>query len=368
MINIKNIQKSQKQYFDLIKSYEKQVFSDEINQKQIAMIIDEIQSFWLDRKDILIFEFENLTVQRECFMLSGAVYLNIQDNEHYVFKGIGEEHIISEPLLKLENFFRVSKERFSKESIEIFRRAFRDVLTILSEYQNVFYILPIHTIAIENEKKHHELLQKYFLSFLNSVLNEDFQSFDDFFDKYNTYDEIERDIVPLFKTSFTFGMSDKNAPLSDKIETYINSQSILLSMTKNKDESEKFLLVLQSYLMQIIDILLISSITNTIPFIRCKTTFQYLLIVMYTFIEDKYFKDMIEKTIVSYIFSNTVNKEKLVKIDFDKYLEIIKKEDFLGEIIEEMNKKGIDIFKTGIKETGAIIEEIFCNTINKKPL
>jgi len=52
-MNIKNIPESQKEYFDLIKSFEKQVFSDGTTQKQVAMIIDEIQCFWLDRKDIL---------------------------------------------------------------------------------------------------------------------------------------------------------------------------------------------------------------------------------------------------------------------------------------------------------------------------
>jgi hypothetical protein len=179
-MNIKNIQKSQKQYLELIKRYEKQIFSDEINQKQIAMIIDEVQCFWLDKKDILTFELEKLTLQRECFMLSGAVYLDVKDNEHYIFKALGNEHIISDPLLKLENFFRVPSQMFDKNSIEIFKRAYRDILDILLNYQNIFYILPIRQIAISDEKEHMKLLQEFYLKFVNSVLNEEFKDFDNF--------------------------------------------------------------------------------------------------------------------------------------------------------------------------------------------
>jgi len=361
---INNIQKSQKQYLDLIKSYQKQIFSDEINQKQIAMIIDEIQCFWLDKKDILTFELENLTSQRECFMLSGAVYLDVKDNEHYIFKALGEEHIISDPLLKLENFFRVPAQIFDSESIEIFRRAYSDVFDILSNYQNVFYILPIHQITISDEKEHIILLQEFYIKLINSVLNEEFKDFDDFFEKYSTYDEIEKNMTPFFKSSLTFDdYNDERLPLKEKIETYINSQNIMISLTKNKSESEKFIIVLQNYVTQIIDILLIASITNITPFIRFKPTFHYLTIVMYTFIKEKYFKNMIEKIIVYYIFHNTVNKENLSKIDFCKFVNITKENNFLNIILKEMKKNRIDIYKTGVEEVGNIIENKFCNVI-----
>lgn len=359
-MNLKRIQKSQKQYFDLIKSYEKQIFSDEINQKQIAMIIDEVQCFWLDIKDVLTFELENLTSERECFLLSGAVYLDVKDNDHYIFKALGEEHIISDPLLKSENFFRVPSQIFNKESIEIFRRAYSDVLDILSDYQSVFYILPIRQIAISDEKEHIELLHDFYLRFISSVLNEKIKSFDDFFEKYSTYEEIENDMVPYFKTSLTFNeYYDETLPLNEKIEKYIKSQSMMISLTKDKSESEKFILALQNYITQIIDILLIASITNTTPYIRFKPTFHYLTIVMYTFIENDYFRKMIEKTIVFYIFNKTVKKESLIGIDFKRFAKITKKNNFLNIIIGEMKKNKIDIFKTGVKEVSKIIEENF---------
>jgi len=365
-MDINNIQKSQKQYFDLIKIYEKQIFSDKLNQKQVAMILDEIQCFWLDKKDIMAFELDNLTSQRECFMLSGAVYLDVKDNEHYIFKALGEEHIISDPLLKLENFFRAPVHIFDRESIEIFRRAYSDLLEILSNYQNMFYILPLHLIYISDKKEYITLLHDFFKKFITSVFNEEFNDIDDFFKKYSTYDEIEKNMTPFFKKSLTFDeYNSENLSLKEKIDTYINSQSLLISLTENKSESEKFILALQNYITQIIDILLIASITNITPFIRFKPTFHYLTLVMYTFIEEEYFKNMIEKTIVYYIFHNTVNKENLTKIDFNQFVSITKENNFLKIILKEMKKERIDIFKTGVEAVSSIIEKKFCNVILK---
>ncbi len=80
---------------------------------------------------------------------------------------------------------------------------------------------------------------------------------------------------------------------------------------------------------------------------------------MYTFIEDEKFKNMIEKTIVFYIFHKTVKKESLIEIDFDKFVKITQEKNFLNMILVEMGRKKIDIFKTGVEKVTKIIEEIF---------
>jgi len=368
-MNISNIQKAQIEYFDLIKGYEQQIFSDTINQKQIAMFLDEIQCFWLNKKDILTIELETLSSNRECLVLMGAVYLDIKDNEHYLFKALGNEHIISDPLLKLENFFRLSPQVFDSESIELFRRTFNDVLKVLSDYQKYFYILPINIIAIENQNEHIDLLQRFFLNFVNTMLDKNFDKLDDFFDKYSTYENIENDMTPFFKSYLTFNDSNDEAlSLKDKVETYIHSQPIMVSMFQDKTEAEKFILSLQGLVTQIIDILVISLITNLTPFIRFKPTFHYLTTVMYTFIEDEYFKKMIEKTIIYYIFYNTVNKDNLMKINFNTYTKVVKETDFLDLIIQKMRKKNINIFETGVEQVGDIIKNTFCNTLHKQEM
>ncbi|MDY0321468.1 MAG: hypothetical protein RBR23_07045 [Arcobacteraceae bacterium] len=359
-----NIQKFQTQYLNLINSFEKQVFTDEANQKTISMILDEITCFWLDRKEIASLELEDLSSQKECFLLAGAVYLDVKDNEHYIYKALGDEHFVSDPLLKLEHFFRVPSKMFDNKSIELFRRAYSDLKEMLTSYQSYFYILPIQIIAISNQEEHRELLQKFYLTFINSVLNENFEDADGFFEKYSTYDEIEKNIVPFFKKNLILEEhSSEELTLKDKIETYINSHNIMVAITKNYSEAEKFWAALQNYVTQIMDILLIASITNTIPFIRFKPIFHYLTIVMYTFIQDIFFKDILEKTIVFYIFYNTVEKEELTKINFNEFVKMVQETNFLNNILQEMKKNNIDIFQKGVPEVANIINEHFCMKI-----
>jgi hypothetical protein len=356
-----NIQKFQTQYLDLINGFEKQVFSDEVNQKTISMILDEIQCFWLDRKDIATLELENLSSQKECFLLAGAIYLDVQDHEQYIYKALGDEHFVSDPLLKLENFFRVPAKIFDNKSIELFRRAYSDLKEMLSNYQSYFYILPIQTIAISNKEEHLELLQKFYLTFINSILNEDFEDSENFFEKYSSYNEIEKNMVLFFKNTLMFEeYGSEELTLKEKIETYINSHSVMVSITKDYSEAEKFWVALQNYVTQVMDILLIASITNTIPFIRFKPTFHYLTIVMHTFIEDIFFRNMLKKTIVFYIFHNTVEKEELTKIDFNEFAKMVQETNFLNNILQEMKNNNIDIFQKGIPEVANIINEQFC--------
>lgn len=359
-----SIQKFQTQYLNLINGFEKQIFSDKANQKTISMILDEIACFWLDRKEIASLELEDLSSQKECFLLAGAIYLDVEDNEHYIYKALGDEHFVSDPLLKLEHFFRVPSKMFDNKSIELFRRAYGDLKEMLISYQNYFYVLPIQIIAISNQEEHLELLQKFYLTFINSVLNENFKDSEKFFEKYSTYDEIENNMLPFFKKNLMLEeYGSEELSLKEKIETYINSHPIMVAITKDYSEAGKFWAALQNYVTQVMDIMLIASITNTIPFIRFKPTFHYLTIVMYTFIEDIFFRTILEKTIVFYIFHNTVEKEELTKIDFNEFVKMVQETNFLNNILQEMKNNNIDIFQEGAPEVADIINEHFCMKI-----
>lgn len=363
-MNISSIKESQKQYYELIKSYEEIVFSDKVSQTQILMIIDEIQCFWFNKKDILLFELQTLTSKKECVLLTSAVYLDVKDNEHYLLKALGNEHIISDPLLKLENFFKVPKRVFDENSIELFQRAFSDVLKVLENYQEHFFILPINLISIENQEKHMKLLQNFFLSFINTMLDENFDTFEHFYEKYSTYTEIEVNMSEFFKSHLTYNnFKDEKLSLKEKVESYINSQPIMSYIFQDKTEAEKFILTLQGLVSQIMEILLLASISNTIPFIRFKPIFHYLITVMQTFIDDEYFKSMIEKTIIFYIFYYSVDKEKLIEINFDKFVSIVQENNFLDLIIQEMRVNNINIFEKGVPEVENIIDKVFCSQV-----
>lgn len=94
-----NIQKSQEKYCDMIIQYKSLFGQDEIDLKEIAFMLDEIKCFWLENLEPIEFELEELTEKHSCFLLSGAIYLNVADYEHYYFKILGDYHLLSDPFL-----------------------------------------------------------------------------------------------------------------------------------------------------------------------------------------------------------------------------------------------------------------------------
>lgn len=364
-MKINNIRKCQELYFELISSYQEIISSEQVTQKQIAMFIDEIQSFWIEKKEVLTIELDNLTSNYDCFMLCGAIYLDIEDNEHYAFKSLGSEHIISDPFLKLEVFFRCPTDLFHNESIAIFKRAYLDTYKILSKYQDLFYVLPIEQLVINNELEHSNLLNQFFISFVNSILNEHFKEIQEFFYKYKSFNDIQDKVSDLFKINFMFSNNDNNLSIQQKCELYIEQNNTLKKLMQGRTQPEIFIACLQSYIWQTMDILTVSAATGIIPFIRNKQTFSCLLIVMHAFIENEFFRTTLEKTIIFYIFYNSYDKSKSCLVTFDEYIKIIKEQDLLELIIDKIHSAKIDIFKSVWPEVATIIEDIFSSVINK---
>jgi hypothetical protein len=354
---LKNINQAQKDYLKLIDHYKNIVDNDELNFKKVSMLIDDVKCFWLERLNIIEFEIEDLTENNLCFLLSGAIYLDVSSYEQYYFKSFGDYHLLFDPFLKLEAFFRIDENKInSKETLDYFRKVYYDTINILTNYRNIFLILPIRKIAIEDNKKHHEMLNKIFLNVVSDLFNTEFKTEEDFCNKFRSLEEIEDNMGPNKNCYLVF--SDHDNPelsLRKKIENYSETQMSISSLLKNKTEPQIFLIVVNSWISQIIDILLICISLRLYPYIRFSVTFHYLILIMHSFTEDKSLKEMIEKTIIFYIFTRSINKDRFKNVEFTEYCNRIKDKNILSDLIDKIHAQGINIFKGGIKQTESII-------------
>lgn len=356
-----NIQKSQSDYYELVSAYRDNVESDDISFKNIAMILDEIKIFWLERLKIIEFELEELTKHNSCFLLCGAIYLNVNEYEHFYFKSMGDYHLLPDPSLKMETFFRVPEKAMdTSEVINYFKRVYNDTIEILSNFRNHFFILPIWQIAIDDDDEQHELLEKYFISFISNSFDEEYERQEDFCAKFKTYEQIEKEMIPYIREHLIFNsQEDSSLSLREKIERYRETQMSFYKLTQGKSEPHIFLLVVYSLVSQIIDILLVCLYLSINPYIRFNTTFHYLVMIMYTFIENKELKEMIEKTIVFYIFRKTIDEITFTNISFSDYCAKIQSKNILNNILKRVHEQRIDIFKGGVRQVEFIIEDEF---------
>lgn len=360
-----NIKKSQEEYLEKVSQYKTLFDKEEISVKEIAFMLDEIKCFWLERLEAIEFELEELTADNSCFLLSGAIYLNVSDYEHYYFKSLGDYHLLSDPFLRMENFFRAPEDRInSKETIDYFKEVYIDTIEVLTNYKNHFFILPIREMAIKDESKHHDLLETFSLKFISSMLNKRFSTQEEFCDNYKSFEEIENDMDNVAREHFKFSDTDENGlSLREKIERYCEAQTNFKNLINDKPESQIFLISTYSWISQIIEILFICVYLRLFPYIRFNVTFHYLTIVMHTFIDDKNLKEMIERTIVLYILHKTIEKKKFANIEFNDFCKLIENKSLLDVIIDKMHALGIDICKGGIKQVQSIIIKEFDDII-----
>lgn len=355
-----NIQKAQDEYYELLLGYQQTLSDSESAPRSINMMLDNIKFFWLEKLDIIEYELEELTSTHTCLLLSGAIYLNIADEEHYYFKSLGDFHLISEPLLKMEVFFRHPEDSMNfEEQIKYFRNAYNDVIEILKEYRNYFFILPIDEIVNKGIKNRFELLETFFLRFMSTVFQKDFDDEESFYDIYETYEEIESGIGENGLKYMVFrDLYDTELSLRERIERHCKTP-FASEIVKDRTEAQIFWTILFSQVSQIIDTLLTGSYLGVIPYIRYNITFNYLLLLMDTFTEDKDIKSMIQKTIVCHIFHISVDKERFEGLDFEKYAKLLENKSLLGEIIKKMNAQEIDITKGGVNTVRDIILKEF---------
>lgn len=364
-VTVQHIQQSQLEYQQLIAEFTHRCNVDELTWQQIAFFLDEVIYFWLTRLDIIDVELEALTENNTCFLLCGAVFLNVSDNEHYYFKSLGDYHILPDPFLQMEHFFRSPETSFdSSEMIGYFQRVLHDTQEVLSKYQDAFFILPVRLLAIENINEHKELLNKFFLNFLSSIFDKEYADQEQFFEDYKSFEDIENSLNTYVRQKLIFNApSEGDLSLRQKIELHNQSQPSYKYLLSGRSDAEVFLVTLFSYLSQVSDTLLVCSIQRFNPYIRYEITFHYLLLVMYTFIDDENLRNMIEKAIIFYIFRRAMDGVFDQCESFKNYCSNVAKKKALPKIIGKMREQGIDIFHSSVREIAAIIEKIFVDVI-----
>ena len=356
-----NINRSQEEYLNLLLQYKEFVQADNLSVTKICALLDEVKCFWLKKLKAIEFELGELTESQTCLVLSGAIFLNVSEYEHYFFKSLGDCHIISDPFSKLEMIFRHPEEEINiAYTVDYFKRAFLDTLEILTVYKEYFYILPIQEIAVEEPQKHRELLDMFFWKFISEAFGGEFKNNEDFHNRYKSFEEIENGLSRYVRDHLVFNyLSDSNLSLRERVEKHSGQYTNISSAFVIKSDTQKFLIAVYSYIAQIADILFVCSVLRLNPYIRFEITFTYFTLVMSIFTDDDNLRRMIEKTLVSYLFYRTIDERKFENIAFSDYCKRLENKALLNSIIEKIHAQEIDIFKDEISKTGKIIEEEF---------
>lgn len=360
-LTLLNINRSQKEYLDLLLQYKEPVQADNLSIFQICALLDEVKCFWLKRLKSIEFELEELAECQTCFVLSGAIFLNVSAYEHYFFKALGDCHIISDPFSKLEKIFRHPESKINTSfTVDYFKRAFFDTLEILTAYKGYFYVLPIQEIAVDDKQKHQELLDMFLWKFISSAFNEKFNSHEEFSKKYKSFEEIEAGLIDYARESLVFSdLNDRNLSLRQRVEKHSGEYTNIASTITFKTDAQRFLIAVFSYTAQVADILYVCSVLRINPYIRFDITFTYFTLVMNIFTDDENLRKMIEKTLICYILYRTIDENRFEDIAFSEYARQLENKLLLPSILKRIHTQEINIFKDQASRVAKIIENEF---------
>jgi hypothetical protein len=356
-----NINRSQKEYLELLLQYKEHAQADDLSVTRICALLDEVKCFWLRQLKSIEIELAELAECQVCFALSGAIFLNVSEYEHFFFKSLGDCHIIPDPFSKLELIFRHPEEEINIDfTIDYFKRAFFDTLEILSIYKEYFYVLPIQEIAIEDQQNHRELMDMFFWKFISEAFDSEFKSHEEFYEKYKSFEDIEAGLNSYVRENLVFThLSDSDLSLRERVEKHSGQYTNISSTINLKSDAQRFLIAVFSYIAQVADILYVCSVLRINPYIRFDITFTYFTLVMNVFVEDENLRRMIEKTLVCYLFYRAIEESRFENVAFSDYQRRLEDKSLLNSILEKIHSQEIDVFKDDTSKVVKIIEGEF---------
>lgn len=301
MVELKAIKRIMNNYRILLERYEEKLESFTVS--DYKRLIGEVKMFWYRNRKSIEYFVSHITEDDKVAFLAGAVRLDIVSNGHYEYILVGKVRLINEPLLKMAILYNGTEDEINFEyTNQYVKECIGDILLLLREYTDDFYILPIEYITVNNGEAYHLALSKAAENMILSMFSTEYNDIQDFYAKNETYEDIENNLLPQIKNQLIFdGVEDIKMPLRDRCTNYLKSNGHIMPMMKNMSEAQLFYLLVVQFCMQTIDIVMVMDIYHMIPFIRNDVTFQYFTILSQSNLSSKFTKQKYLNTYIPYV-------------------------------------------------------------------
>ncbi|GFO55954.1 hypothetical protein GMSM_29610 [Geomonas sp. Red276] len=297
--------------------------------------VDELCGFWLERKEILRHIWSRVVDDNDCFILSAALNLKIDKNNHYAFRAIGDYQVLHDPFLRLEGLLRAPYGAVNTEEVETqFRYIMQDTLSILREFPSDFHFINMELVWPSEEDKM-EIINAGFDGFIKHLFEEDDSSV--LPAKYPTYDLIEKRLLPWSRVVLHFNSSDDaDISLGERVEAFVRVQRAVSDKVTAGNEYNRFVLALFCMFSQAMDPILSCLSSGLYPFYRGDVPVRYFYLLMQNFIDNEGFIDFIAKTNAAYFLANGIDRLSVNNVSFEDYSKYIDEKQPYSKLLETL--------------------------------
>ncbi|EOU1754394.1 hypothetical protein QTH77_13345 [Clostridium perfringens] len=313
---------------------------DKIDTVDYMFIIDEINIFWYSKREIVKLYLSNITLKDNIYIFTGATYLDVDDFEHYPFIMMGNSHIVDDPLCKYSKIVPSCK---SAGFLDTLRNqiicSVEDNIKIISQYSSSILILPLHLLYDNDMKIISEAANDIFLS-LFSIEGINMNTY---FKDFKSIHDVVKALKPGIEKYIVFDEGENlEKGIEERFRNYMTK--INIPIPEEKNDAFKFWFTLYGFLLQALDIILCCTQFKLIPYLRCRVTFQYVILLGENFCNVSEVKEMLFRCKVAHIVYMIFNKEKFKEISFENFHNKLEEYKFNDNVYEDIraDTHGID--------------------------
>ena len=351
---ISELKAIQKQYEDLITSFDFSQADDSFYYKAVDLI-EKCEQFWTCKSQLLTTILTDLTSSNRCYVLEGAVYLDVKNQGQYEFVTLGDYHFLNDPFVKMRHFFGLGKSAVTDHCRQYFIDAYNDTVSILKDYSDYLFFISLKVLCAHQFDEDIATGEKVYWDIISDALGKDYRSLEDLGDDYHTIDEIESAMRPEVNRHFIFsGRSDADLSLKERIEKYYQTGQSMVVHDEQTD-IQKFYCSPISLVEQAVHISLNCLQFNLHPFIRFEVVFHYLVLLLNCFSNEKSVASYLLDVITSYLISAYVIGDEIDSIPFVDYYSKCKNDKLSDKIFSAIEGNNLGLSSLNLKK---IIDDI----------
>lgn len=354
----------QRQYADLITSFDFSQVDDSFYYKAVDFI-EKCEQFWTRKSEQLSIILNDLTSCSRCYVLEGAVYLDVKNQGQYEFVTLGDYHFLNDPFVKMRHFFWLGKSAVTDHCREYFIDAYNDTVSILKDYSEYLFFISLKVLCAHQFDEDIATGEKVYWDIISDALGKEYRSLDDLGADYHTIDEIENVMRPEVNKYFIFsGRSDANLSLKERVEKYYQTGQSMVAHGEQTD-IQKFFYFTISLVEQAVHISLNCSQFNLHPFIRFEVVFHYLVLLLNCFSDEKSVASYLLDVITSYLISTYVIGDEIDSIAFGDYYSKCKNGKLTDKILTAIDASELGLSSFNLKKVMNDISNVYHSIFEK---
>lgn len=330
---------------------------DSLFEKDTRAILDEINVFWHKNKRLVQSALEYLSTPYRTYIFTAATILDLADYEHYPFLCFGDHHIWDDPIYGyIYMALNSPEEKFNDKMRNQIRATIKDNIEILEKVHEKIFVLPVRLLSGIDKDQIQDATEQAFFSLFTVRPH----SLDEYYESYNTIDDIVLGLHKSVESAILLNKTDKNSDdLKHRFSVYKSKN--ILPLPKDASDATVFSFALRSYLSQAFDILFTCSGYQLTPYIRSKVTLMYLSRLLGNYVASAEYETLIFKSSVAYLHHTSFDKEKYAFIELDEFVQRIKDTGFEQRVFNSLRANQISMDTFSVTKTIEIINwELTC--------